>query len=198
MEFIDKMYKGECKQTGFMKHYYTLFAIVEGLEAKRTFEFGTGISTKVIVNAVKERNGIHHSVDVRDIRDTGVEPSFYVESADNWHFSQMNSNLFSAEDFATMGPFDFVLHDGSHIPGEVAKDLKKIIPAMKQDSILMVHDTYTDEFKGMDVAVAKALADIDHEMITLPFSNGLTIVRITANLGTGTVKPTWVKNESLR
>jgi predicted O-methyltransferase YrrM len=195
LRLIEDMYRKVRKQTGFMKHYYTLASIVEGLEAKNTFEFGTGISTMLIVDAVKAYDGKHTSCDIRNLVDTGVPPAYYVENANHWTYLQKNSNSLKVEDFNNMGPFDFVLHDGSHIPGEVAKDLQKIVPVMKQNSILMVHDTWTDNFKGMHQAVIRATSGIFCEAITLPFSNGLTIMRITQDFGHGTVTPTWSKND---
>lgn len=191
---ITDIYSGNIKTTGFLKHYLTLYAIIDGLEAKKTFEFGTGISTRVILEALQRTGGQHTSCDVRDLIDTGISPSLFVEQGDNWRFLQKNSNTIMTGELETYGPFDFVLHDGSHIPGEVQKDLKKIVPFMKQNSILLVHDTNNDKYgEGMLVAVKKALQDIEHEIVTLPFSYGLTIVKILGNKALGTVTPTWKK-----
>lgn len=198
LSFIDQMYQKERKQTGFTKHYYTLFAIVEGLEAKKTFEFGTGMSTKVIVEALKRTGGSHISCDMRDLVDTGLTPSYYVDNADRWEYIQKNSNLISADELKSKGPFDFVLHDGSHIPGEVMKDLRKIIPCMKKNSILLIHDTEDGDksyYSGMKMAVLKETKDVfGTEMLTLPYGYGLTICRILHDFGNGIVSPTWRKS----
>lgn len=195
LEFIDEMYNNTAKKTGFFKHYYTLFALVDGLEAKKTFEFGTGISTKVIVEAIKRTGGYHTSCDVRDLIDTGVHPSFFVDNGDVWNYLQKSSLTITPEEFKEMGPFDFVLHDGSHNAGEVRKDLINILPSMKKNSILLVHDTFNKKYPGMEKAVELALAKVGiaSERIILPYSYGLTLVRITDDLGNGTVTPTWSK-----
>jgi len=75
--------------------------------------------------------------------------------------------------------FDFVLHDGAHDYETVLHDLQKIIPYMKRDSILMVHDTLHSHCgPGMRKAVDKALDGVDVELVTLPFGFGLDIIRI--------------------
>lgn len=195
LEFISDMYKETTKKTGFFKHYYTLFALVDGLEAKNTFEFGTGISTKVIVEAIKRTGGHHTSCDVRDLVDTGVHPSYWVDNAEIWNYLQKSSLSITPEEFKEMGPFDFVLHDGSHNAGEVRRDLINILPSMRKNSILLVHDTFNDKYPGMQKAVDLALAKIGivYEKVILPYSYGLTIVKINEDVGNGTVTPTWSK-----
>lgn len=192
LDFIKEMYTHERKQIGFMKHYFTLFSIIEGLEAKKTFEFGTGMSTRAIMEALKMTGGTHTSCDMREIKDTGLEMDFWVKNADRWLFIQKNSNNLSDLEVENAGPFDFVLHDGSHIPGEVLKDLKKIIPHMKKNSVLAIHDTFDS---GMMNAVTTALKTVKHEMITLPYSAHLTLVRILDNEDKGVVSPQWKKGE---
>lgn len=196
LSFIDDMYccRGSRDTTGFFKHYLTLFAIVEGLEAKRTFEFGTGLSTRVILEALQYTGGIHTSCDIRKITDTGLPKDFVDEYGHMWQYLQQNSQMLNRELLINSGPFDFVLHDGSHIVGEVRKDLQKILPLMKKNSILMIHDTYNDKYPGMsDTINTSVLKNIEHEKVTLPYSYGITIVRILEDFGNGTVTPTWKK-----
>ena len=193
--FIDKMYSGE-KQTGFMKHYYTLYSIVEGLEAKETFEFGTGKSTEVILSAQWDIEGAHHtSCDVRELQDTGIVwgSGNIVTSCsvgNKYDFLQGDSRVIKIPE----GPFDFVLHDGSHVPGIVLLDVKKIVKRMKKNSILLVHDTNNTKYKpSLETIVERALRDVYYESVTLPYGYGLTIIKILSDFGNGIVTPTWSK-----
>lgn len=195
---IIKMYDKEVKQTGFMKHYLTLFSIVEGLETKRSFEFGTGISTKVILQALERTGGTHTSCDIRDIVDTGLAGDFYVKNADKWRYLQKDSQSLTPEEIDIYAPFDFVLHDGSHIPDEVEKDIKKILPFMKRNSILLVHDTFSSNYNDSLLLAARHAflsLDLNFNEITLPYGYGLSIFKITDSRMKETITPTWVKGK---
>lgn len=188
---MNEMYTGIMPPTGFMKHYYTLFAIIEGLEAKTTFEFGTGLSTQAICEALRRTGGRHTSCDIRDLKDTGLTEKVIKEHSDIWTFIQGDSRTIDMP----VGPYDFVLHDGSHEGPIVLQDLKKIVKYMKQNSILLVHDTIDERYNPrLDLVVHKALTGINHELVTLPYGYGLTVVKILDNINNnGTVTPTWRK-----
>ena len=190
LDFVTKMFNKKRKPTGFMKHYLTLWSIVDGMEAMETFEFGTGLSTWAILSALNTE-AHHTSCDLRPLEGTGVPEHVINAYQDMWTFAQKDSREAIRE---TNGPFDFVLHDGSHLPDVVEEDLKLVIPKMKNNSILVIHDTECDLFgKTLQEAVVRALGDLRHEIITLPYGYGLTIVRILDNKQNGTVKPTWTK-----
>lgn len=193
LNYVLKMYDKETKQTGFMKHYLTLFSIVEGLETQRSFEFGTGISTMIIIEALKRTGGYHTSCDLANLDQTGLSQEF-INNTTNWTYLQQNSNDLVPEQLDGVAPFDFVLHDGSHIPDQVEKDIKKVLPFMKKNSILLVHDTIMDSFTNLLTSTQKALSNTKHEILTLPYSCGLTIFRITEDRK-DTVTPTWYKGK---
>lgn len=184
---IEKMYCG-IKPTGFAKHYLTLFAIVEGLETKNSFEFGTGISTKVILEALDYTGGKHVSCDTRNINDTGLSEEYLRSCGGAWTYLQRDSlNInFNAFDY-----FDFVLHDGSHIPSIVEQDLRNIFPHIKNDGILLLHDgLFIPEIEDV---CKKVVEETNSQMLTLPFGYGLTIVRINNKNTEERVKPLWKK-----
>jgi hypothetical protein len=195
LDIIKRMYKNETRKTGFFKHYNTLFAIVEGLEARNTFEFGTGVTTEVIIAAQQNlQNSMHTSCDPRNYINTGMSPDAW----NTWHGSRWTYIQGNSEDNydKITGSYDFVLHDGSHIPEIVYMDLIKILPNMKNNSILLLHDTENQEFGiTLKTSLNKALTNLNikNEQITLPYSYGLTIVRILEGKLQETVKPLWVK-----
>lgn len=191
LNLINDMYNNTRKPTGFMKHYYTLYSIVEGLETQNSFEFGTGLSTIIICEALEKTGGKHTSCDIRDITNTGIDPTSCSIYKDRWTYIQKDSRLVTIPDT----PLDFVLHDGSHESQVVLHDLKKIVRHMKLNSILMVHDTISDEYSPrLDLIVKDALKTINHEIVTLPYGYGLTIVKILQDFGNGIVTPTWRKS----
>ena len=64
--------KAEKGDTGMSLHYGFLYSCVVGLESKKVFEFGSGYSTHVILNALEKTGGILTSCDVTDF---SVNPS---------------------------------------------------------------------------------------------------------------------------
>lgn len=62
---------------------------------------------------------------------------------------------------------------------------------MKKNSILIVHDTCNDRYSGMAAAIESSLMHYNHEIITLPYSYGITIARIKGNEENGIVTSTW-------
>lgn len=155
MDNIIKKHHGS--DTGFCRHYLTLYSVILGMEAKEVFEFGAGYSSYVILEALKKTGGKLTSCDVRNI---------VIEDKD-WNFIQNDSRYMDIE-----GNFDVVLHDGSHEPLTVEEDLNKILPLMKKDSLILIHDTEHD-YGLMDV-----VKKIDYPQVTLPYGYGLTIIRV--------------------
>jgi len=186
LEYIKNMYNGVIFPTGFMKHYYTLYSIVEGLETKNSFEFGTGISTKIIINALRITEGKHISCDIRNVENTGLTKEYLIENSDIWTYIQGDSRNIN---FKAFDYFDFVLHDGSHVPYIVKEDLNNIFPYIKNSGIILIHDTILiHELES----ICKNLANqTNSEIVTLPYGYGLTILKVNNN--NEKVHPTWKK-----
>jgi len=176
-------------KSGFSRHYLTLYSITLGLEAKKVFEFGSGFSSITILEALKKTGGKLITNDMRSIVDTGNSEQDLKDNP-NWTYLQGKS-LEVLKNEKTTG-FDMVLHDGSHDVGVVYKDLRKIIPRMKKNGIILVHDTF---YKGfyLWIAIRLALLFVRHERVTLPYGYGLTIIRILSNYGHGSIETAWEK-----
>jgi len=172
---------------GFDKHYFTLFGIVNGLEAKSCFEFGMGWSTVTILEAMAMNGG--GKLITCDYRSDTPFTGDMLEKCYGgmWTHMQLRS-----EDVNVSGmTFDFVLHDGSHEASQIEQDLKKIIPRMKKNSIICVHDTNNTMYPDLPAVVTNF--ERDYELITLPYGGGLTIIKIDSDFGHGEVKQTWSK-----
>lgn len=176
-------------KSGFSRHYLTLYSLVLGLEAKKVFEFGSGFSSKTILEALKKTGGELITNDMRSITETGNSEQDLKENP-NWKYLQGKS-LDVLKNEKTTG-FDLVLHDGSHNVGVVYKDLRKIIPRVKKNGLILVHDTFCKGFH-LDLSIRLALLFVRHEKVTLPYGYGLTIIRILSNYGNGQIETKWEK-----
>ena len=192
---VDKHHKND---TGFCRHYLTLYSIVLGMETQSAFEFGCGFSTKTILEALKETGGKLITCDPRSIdgseggKSTGNSKEDIEKYAHCWKYIQKISEE-GLKDL-TDETFDFVLHDGSHTLEIVREDIKTIVPRIKKDGLLLLHDTEhpTSNFNLID---AIDWLDCRFSRVTLPYGYGLTIVRIEEDFGNGEVKIKWRKEK---
>ena len=186
----DIFQKSKSASTGFSLHYPFLYSCVLGLESKNVFEFGSGYSTHVILNALEETGGILTSCDVTDY---SVNPSIteFTKNSNRWNFYHGNSTEIFND--IELEQYDLILHDGSHVGEEVLVDLNNIYPYLKHDGILITHDTRHHTLgDGMSKAVDDFVQDKDVEYATLPYGYGLTFIRNKANIK-NKVELTWRK-----
>ena len=186
----DIFQKSKSASTGFSLHYPFLYSCVLGLESKNVFEFGSGYSTHVILNALEETGGILTSCDVTDY---SVNPSIteFTKNSNRWNFYHGNSTEIFND--IELEQYDLILHDGSHVGEEVLVDLNNIYPYLKHDGILITHDTRHHTLgAGMSKAVNDFVQDKDVEYATLPYGYGLTFIRNKANIK-NKVELTWRK-----
>lgn len=178
--------------SGFTLHYMTLYSIICGMEAKNVFEFGCGYSSKVLLEALSHTGGKLITNEMRDIKNTGNDPALLDTFKDRWTYLQKRSDEALRDDIKGE-KFDVVLHDGAHEPQIVMKDIRKIVKHMKQDALLLVHDTNHKAFPYLPWAVRLGLFPYRYELCTLPYGYGLAIIRLKSNLGNGKVELTWKK-----
>lgn len=179
---------------GFRLHYLTLYSIIYGMEAKNVFEFGCGYSTQVILEALSETGGKLTTNDLRKIEDTSNPKELIEEHKHHWRYLEKRSDEALKNDIAGE-VYDVVLHDGAHEVLTVMKDIRQIVKHMKQDAILIVHDTNHKSFPYLPWAVRLGLFPYRYELVTLPYGSGLSIVRLKSNLGNGRVELKWKKGE---
>lgn len=173
----------KARRTGLAPHYLTLYSCAVGLGAQRVFEFGAGESTAVLLTALQETGGRLDSVSPDVPAEERADPSARWQ-----HHRCLSAALYPA--LAALGPFDLVLHDGSHSADVVAADLTAILPHVKQHGLVLVHDSYHSYVgsavrEGIDrgVFLSGALC----ERATLPFGFGLTILVVLNNPHLGQV-----------
>ena len=182
--------KIKLSNTGMSLHYAFLYSCILGMESRDVFEFGTGFSTHVILNALDKTGGTLTSCDVTHFTKNPNVTDFTKESL-RWTFHHGNTNKTFDTIEHTM--YDVILHDGSHVGSEVLVDLNNIYPYLKHDGILITHDTRHHTL-GPDMmsAVEEFAKDKDLEKCTLPYGYGLTFFRNKGNPN-NRVNLTWRK-----
>lgn len=174
---------------GFDLHYPLLYGLIIGMEAKNVLELGAGFSTPTILAALEQTGGNLITCDQRSIEQTGNDPSL-KQQYPSWKYLEGNTDDMLPT--ITKERFEVILHDASHDVFPVYKDLRKIIPLVKQNGIILVHDTEHPAFRHK-WAVRLALLFTCHKKITLPYGYGLTVIRILGNRKNGRVSLTWTK-----
>jgi predicted O-methyltransferase YrrM len=195
IEFSEIFKNHHGNSLGFARHYLTLYSMVLGLETKQAFEFGIGFSTRTILKALEKTGGKLTSCDVRSPQQCKVIKKGQPKSPAKWKFYQGRSTEILKD--LKLSPLDFVLHDGAHDAWTVMNDLEFIIPKMKVNSLLLIHDT-DHKYVEITKAVKKALKGIKHERVNLPFGCGLTIIKILEDFGHGSIKTTWSKKKRVK
>ena len=88
------------------------------------------------------------------------------------------------------------MHDGSHVLNEAQQDLTNIIPHVKRNGIILIHDTCNRWSKEMMPAIKASFKNIDCDYINLCYGGGLSIIRMKQDFGLGEVKPVWKVDKS--
>lgn len=178
------------RKLGLALHYPLIHAAVIGLDAKRTFEFGAGGSTRVFVDALRELHRRdekvprqHGSVSTQSQDELRQRYSIDDDTPDlvYWfHATGLSQDVLNPSIYAVQSEvYDLVLHDGSHAADVVAADIAWVWPRIKRGGLLLVHDTqhsYCGEEVRRGILRALGLAEELHA-VTLPYGFGLTIIR---------------------
>jgi len=187
--------QGHKNNTGFCRHYMFLYSLVLGLEAKNVAEFGSGFSTQCIWTALKLTKGTLVNFEQRD-KSQNAEwfSQEMLDCQDNrWQFIKGDSlNTVPAFEHPA---YDLVLHDGSHTGRIVTQDINNILPHIKKGGILLLHDTnHTSLGSDMRTGISNSnLKDYLHEILTLPYGYGLTLIKILDSDNPEKVELTWRK-----
>lgn len=181
--------------TGFCRHYMFLYSIVLGLEAQNVLEFGSGFSTTSILKALELTGGRLTTLEQRPIdqQDSWFTQATLEDNKDRWSYIQGDSLL--TVPIHPHRPYDLILHDGSHTGSVVTTDINNVLPYLKKGGILLVHDTTHPEL-GEEMTHAIKASNISskrHEILTLPYGYGLTLIRVLDSDAQEAVKVTWKK-----
>lgn len=184
-------------ETGFARHYLTLYATVLGLRAKRVCEFGAGFSTVTILRALQQTGGTLVTNDQRARDQINVPADLFEGSEARFEYAQGAADAFLPR--LKGEAFDLVLHDGSHEFAQVFRDLRAVLPRVKKDGLVLVHDTNHPTFPYLKYAVTLALwaTGTRYEKMSLPYGCGLCVVRVlSSRRGVGAADVAWRKGDA--
>lgn len=165
--------KGACGD--IMPHLPILFSLAFGLGAKKVLEIGTrdGCSTLALLAALEKTNGKLVSIDINDcpIARKRIEA---CGLSSHWHFIKGHSDdVVSAA--SSFGPFDILFIDANHSYEQCRKDFNNYSKMLAPAGFVALHDPIL--FSGGVGRVVSELRASYSEILTLPYCNGLTIVR---------------------
>jgi predicted O-methyltransferase YrrM len=189
--------RGHGAETGFARHYLSLYAMVLGLRAKRVCEFGAGFSTVAILRALQQTGGTLLTNDQRPRDQINVPADLFEGSEARFEYAQGSADAFLPR--LENDAFDLVLHDGSHEFWQVFRDLRAVLPRVKKDGLVLVHDTNHPTFPFLRYAAPLALwaTGTLYEKVTLPYGCGLTVIRVRrGRRGVGACDVAWRKGDA--
>ena len=182
--FIDKALKGDGDSD---RHLISIFAIALASRGKNYVELGVreGHTTEPLYEAAKLNNGHLWSVDLN-------VPTEYKPSNGQYTFTKSDSIKF-LEEWPKDKKMDVVFVDDWHSYPHVKKQLDLLDQCVGPSSIILLHDLMygnTDPFYHADLSNGgpqwdgggpyRAVAELNPqfwEWSTLPWNNGLTILR---------------------
>jgi len=190
-KFIDKALHGDGDSD---RHFISLYAMALASRGKTYVELGVreGHTSEPLYEAAKANGGKLWSVDIN-------HPTEYIpmhdngfEDRDHYEFVQNDSIRF-LEDWPKEKKMDVVFVDDWHSYKHVKRQLELLDELVGPSSIILLHDLMygnTDPFYHADLAYAgpqwdgggpyRAVAELNPqfwEWSTLPWNNGLTILR---------------------
>jgi len=174
------------------KHLLTLYSLVIGQGSKNILELGVrdGGTTTPLLAAAQITGGHLTSIDINEIPE--IPPGF-DKTPDNWTRIQMNAlDYLAALTTYSKEKFDFIYLDDWHSFEHVSDELRCLDKLVGPSSIIVIHDLMynTEPFYHTDLTLKdgqwanggpyRAVAELDNqfwEFATLPWNNGLTILR---------------------
>lgn len=180
------------------RHLLTLFSIVLGGEYKNNLELGVrnGDTTIPLFRSTFINGGLLTSIDLNECliakdKIEKLEQSYGAEPNQHWKFHQSDAIKF-LENYQG-SPFDLVYIDDWHSYSHVKRELELLDGLVTPKSVILIHDLMygnTAPYYHSDLTLKdgqwaeggpyRAVAELNPqfwEFSTLPYNNGLTILR---------------------
>tara|TARA_Y100000310_G_scaffold161855_2_gene161787 strand:- start:289 stop:837 length:549 start_codon:yes stop_codon:yes gene_type:complete len=150
-----------------------LYSLVLGLNAQLIYEWGIGQSTKTFLEALKHTEGYLVSCDWNTEHSWGLE----IEGLPNWTWHKCSVEEFRKQIDDSLA--DIIYVDGFHSYTAVSWEVRAFWPFLKDDGLMILHDTVS--FRGGPDRVARNVALFGIEMIDLQFDTGMAIIHKRAS-----------------
>lgn len=173
------------------RHLLTLFSIALSSHARNILELGVrrGDTTLPLLMAAKFNSGVVDSVDISD-----TEFKCPEDLEKYWNFHKSDAIAFLSACVKQGRKFDFIYLDDWHEYSHVKKELELIDQLVSPKGIILIHDLMyggTEPFYHCDLTDSagkqwakggpyRAVAELPGqfwEFSTLPYNNGLTLLR---------------------
>ena len=174
------------------RHLITLFATCLGSHSRNILELAVrrGDTTLGLIQAAKMNSGLVDSVDIND-----TEFECPEDLKPFWRFHKSDAIKYLEQCVTDGRKFDFIYLDDWHEYSHVKRELELIDQLVTPSTIIWVHDcmysTNNSPYYHMDLTLpkenqwgqggpARAIQELNPqfwEFATLPFNNGLTLLR---------------------
>lgn len=184
-EYIDKVMLGNGDSD---RHIITMFGLALGTRGSIYIELGvrSGTTTEPLLQAAKLNDGVLHSVDISD--------NPFGASDEHWVYHQKDAIEFLNDwDRRNLPTPDLVYVDDWHSYDHVKKELEILDRIVSPRTIILLHDLMygkTEPYYHCDLTMKsgqwanggpyRAVAELNPqfwEFSTIPYNNGLTILR---------------------
>ena len=158
----------------FSKHLLAIYSLAIGCSARMMAEIGIGTSTRALLAAAQTTNGRLYSCSTQPERHEELLNLYPVTK--RWRLS-----LAAPLKFATSlpEPLDFVLHRDATDSNSLEMVLDALLPRMRQFGIIVIHDTqHPHQGRALSEGVRRIASRHEITSVTLPYSGGLTVVRV--------------------
>ena len=177
---------------GDMKaHIHTLYGICRGVKPKIALEIGVrkGVSTIALLLGIRFSGGLLYSIDI-DACEGAKKRIEQLGLSSFWNFTKANSQTYN--DWKDK-PIDLLFIDGDHSFSGVSSDFFKYFPFVRENGLILMHDAYcprevaerekveghhfVERLTEQNYLYYKGFITAQIELCTLPYCNGLTIIR---------------------
>jgi len=178
----------EMNKPGVMRrHVLTLYNLVRNLKPECIVEIGTGegVSTMAIAQAIRDTQRFDDNQYQCDFNTCDINPD--VQGVGEHCVAPVRFHIMPSDYLATIWdrPIQFLFIDGCHEYQQVLRDYRNFWRWIPINGFVLFHDTYppSEEYMSKEYSwdTYKILTDLRKqssvEMVTLPFSFGLTICR---------------------
>ncbi len=147
----------------------------------RCLEIGVrqGVSTVAILAGLKRNGGHLVSLDIDPVESAvAADVIARLGLTDQWEFHLEHSDAFASR---MTGELDLLWIDGDHNSPQPQRDFDNYAPFVRQNGIIAMHDRWVepsrpDEF-GVEACVQSVLGRGGYELMTLPWTYGLVLMR---------------------
>jgi len=169
-------------------HLLTLYAMVRGLKAKTILEIGFGRSTFALAKAAYENGGELITCDCRDfsylLSAEEKQITTFICGTSEKVWKMLNKGV----DFAFL---DYFAAD-TITEKFCISEISKCVSFMRTNGLITIHDATKDRY-SLEKSLKKVSKRRHLELVSLPYGNGLAVIRCVKKSKYGMIEDTFTK-----